>query len=49
MFSSIDVFPIKSHIKEVLRLHGLTTGQDVLSYTIDELAKGKFVIESGVS
>ena len=41
MFSRIDVFPIKDHLKDVLKLHGLKTDQDILAYSIEELIKSK--------
>lgn len=42
IFTPIDVFPIKDHIKDILKLQGLRTDKDVLSYSKDDLIKGKF-------
>lgn len=39
--SSIDVFPIKEHVKETLKKHNLRTDKDFLAYSSDELARSK--------
>lgn len=41
MFSSIDVFPIKESVKEVLKLHGFRTDKDLLVYSLEELIRSK--------
>lgn len=44
--SSIDVFPIKEHVKETLKKHCLKTDKDFLAYSLDELARSKLTLQS---
>lgn len=41
MFNLIDIFPIKYHIKEIIKLQGFKTDKDILAYSIEELVKCK--------
>lgn len=42
MYSLIDVYPIKDHVKEILKSQNLKTDLDFLAYSMEELIKSKF-------